>query len=237
MVCPNGHDSATDDYCSVCGSKLAGAAPGSTAPPPTAAAPPAGDPCPNCAEPHGPNDVFCENCGYDFLAGSLPPAEIADPAFAGPTAAAAAAAGAAPVTPPPGPTAQGVELRLVVSVDREYFDRMQAEGTLDFADPVPEPVDVALASAKTLIGRRSESRGVYPELDIAELTGDPAVSSRHASLEQQADGSWKLTDLNSTNGTYLDGGEDELKPAIGVDVAAGSVLHVGAWTRIEILEA
>ncbi len=26
--------------------------------------------CDNCDTPCGPDDVFCENCGYDFITGS-----------------------------------------------------------------------------------------------------------------------------------------------------------------------
>ena len=36
-----------------------------------------GTACANCGEPHGPDDVFCEACGFDFLTGSLPTPEAA----------------------------------------------------------------------------------------------------------------------------------------------------------------
>jgi FHA domain-containing protein len=64
-ACPAGHDSATSDYCDVCGAPLA--------PPPTAAigaadepSRPAGEPCPGCGSPR--TGRFCEDCGHDFEA-------------------------------------------------------------------------------------------------------------------------------------------------------------------------
>ena len=90
-VCPSGHDSASDDYCDVCGLPIpagstsppapggldgvAGDAPGpSEVPPPAPAAPaaPASAECPNCQATNPPNALFCEACGYDFTTGSMP---------------------------------------------------------------------------------------------------------------------------------------------------------------------
>jgi DNA-binding SARP family transcriptional activator len=61
--CPNGHDSETADYCSVCGVLLAAEA---TATPSGATAPAVaepGDRCPNCGSPPGSGAV-CSDCGY-----------------------------------------------------------------------------------------------------------------------------------------------------------------------------
>lgn len=57
-ICPQHHESEWSDYCSVCGSTMAG--PGGS----TADA--AQESCPTCWEPRdGP---FCEECGHDFSA-------------------------------------------------------------------------------------------------------------------------------------------------------------------------
>ncbi|QHC56382.1 pSer/pThr/pTyr-binding forkhead associated (FHA) protein [Rathayibacter tanaceti] len=71
--CPEGHTSASGDYCDVCGAPIG--APSS--PPPAAAAPTTAIPtgpsvCPHCSFPNEPGALFCENCGYDFTTGSLP---------------------------------------------------------------------------------------------------------------------------------------------------------------------
>lgn len=53
-TCPDGHDSATDDFCDVCGREI-GAAPLVAT---------AEKPCPVCGEPV--TGRFCEGCGHDM---------------------------------------------------------------------------------------------------------------------------------------------------------------------------
>ncbi|MEE9416527.1 MAG: FHA domain-containing protein [Acidimicrobiales bacterium] len=232
-TCSNGHESEWPDFCSSCGVAMAGTADPATADAPASVdsgvAPdpvaPSGLSCPNCAESYGDSDVFCENCGYDFLSGSMPGAlPEPDPTVAGPEAAMAVAEAEA-------------DWKLVGSVDRAYFDRMSAEGQLDFPDPVPADTEVALIGEKVLVGRRSESRGVFPEIDVSALTGDPAASTRHAMLERQTDGSYTVTDLDSTNGTFLGDSDDAMAPGSPVQLANGDVVHLGAWTKLEIQQA
>jgi hypothetical protein len=56
-LCPKGHDSSEEDFCSVCGSKIV-------------AAPPPASHCPDCGAVREPADkVFCEDCGYNFATG------------------------------------------------------------------------------------------------------------------------------------------------------------------------
>ncbi len=89
-TCPSGHESASDDFCDVCG-VLIGAAPelsfdaglgagGGTTAPASAQAPgvtvgggaPPGEPCPQCGVTRA--GQFCESCGYDFTtAWAAPP--------------------------------------------------------------------------------------------------------------------------------------------------------------------
>lgn len=129
-TCPSGHQSASDDFCDVCG-VLIGAAP-SLAPDrapaePGWAGPATGtgtgpgvnvsgaglvpeEPCPRCGVPRA--GQFCESCGYDFtVAGQdtfapdtyLPAPSPPAPA---PPAPAAAAAPPPPGRPVPGPGTQ-----------------------------------------------------------------------------------------------------------------------------------
>ncbi len=230
-TCPNGHDSTWDDYCSSCGAAMGGAA-GAEAQAATGAPEAnAGAGCPNCAETFAPTAVFCENCGYDFLAGSMPGAlSDPDPTIAGP--AAALDDSATPASDP----ASGAPTRweLVVSIDRAYFDRMSAEGQLDFPDPLPDATTVDLSLQKALLGRRSESRGVFPEIDVLALTGDPAVSTRHAMLERQSDGTYTITDLSSTNGTYLGDADTAVTAGVSTPLGTGDTVYLGAWTKVEL---
>lgn len=97
VVCPEGHRSESTDYCDVCGSPIAAAAP--AAPPSPAAAPASGParpavPCPHCGTPAAADALFCENCGYDFTTGAAP-----EPSRRSPLTA------PIPVVPPPGAAA------------------------------------------------------------------------------------------------------------------------------------
>ncbi len=79
-VCPNGHDSASDDFCDICGMRIAGP-PSSPLSPATGSAPAgapstvaggpspcpgqaSAEPCPRCGTPR--TGQFCESCGFNF---------------------------------------------------------------------------------------------------------------------------------------------------------------------------
>lgn len=173
--------------------------------------------CRNCGEPHDPGAVFCEACGYDFLTGSLPDPE--------PSVTSIAGAENPPNAEPSSPAT------LSITVDPAYHHRTDTDDVLDLPDPLPEPVVVALLGEQVLIGRSRPSRGLFPDVD---LTADPAVSSRHARLERDGD-TWTITDLGSTNGTYVGDSTVAIEPDLAVRVTPGTAIHVGAWTRLEIV--
>jgi hypothetical protein len=223
--CPNGHLSEWADYCSQCGAAIGGTAPAPETstdaatpfvPAPDAAAPDAPAPaatnrgtCPSCDAPTRPTDVFCEACGAD-LAGGV--------ALAPPSGAAA--------------TSTTIEVR----VDRGYFDTHVDAGALAFPDPVPAAVLLPVTKDELLVGRRSESRAVFPDVDAQRLTADPAVSHAHALLRRDASGAWSVTDQGSTNGTRIDDAPELLVPGRPHPLPPGSVVHVGAWTTIRVVE-
>ncbi|MHB9851251.1 FHA domain-containing protein [Streptomyces krungchingensis] len=91
-TCPNGHQSGSDDWCEVCGHRMAGAVPPPPPPPPPGAGygyPPPGSPppppgaggrphlsavpdpepelCPQCRTPREGAAPFCEECRWNFL--------------------------------------------------------------------------------------------------------------------------------------------------------------------------
>ncbi|MFF5442577.1 FHA domain-containing protein [Streptomyces achromogenes] len=84
-TCPNGHQSGSDDWCEVCGHRMAGAVPPPPPPPPGTGGygfpPPAGAPgrpgpaaagpepelCPQCRTPREGGAPFCEECRWNFL--------------------------------------------------------------------------------------------------------------------------------------------------------------------------
>ncbi|MGW3667704.1 FHA domain-containing protein [Streptomyces sp. NPDC005141] len=107
-TCPNGHQSGSDDWCEVCGHRMAGAVPPLPPPPPQGAgygypapgSPPPGpdgrshlsgvpgaapELCPQCRTPREGAAPFCEECRWNFLtntATSYTPAAPRPPASA-----------------------------------------------------------------------------------------------------------------------------------------------------------
>lgn len=230
QLCPQGHASEMTDFCSECGLAMratAASAPAAAAPAPAGAARAGGSRrCSNCDEPHGVDDVFCENCGFDFSSGSLPDADTE------PTTASTAGATAGS---PAGSSEAPVPASVTVSVDLDYFATVVEGGEVTLPDPLPQPTTLALPAGKALIGRHSASRGIFPEIDVEKLTGDPAVSSRHAMLHRSEDGTWQINDLGSTNGTRVgDPNSDEIVAGDAHMLAVGVPVFVGAWTRIEL---
>ena len=165
--------------------------------------------------------MFCENCGYDFLPGTLPD-----------EGAAASADLAAELATVPKTVA-------VISIDLSFFERMGFEGVKPPAT-LPEPVRLDLPPTDILVGRQSETRGTFPEIDLsnvfAENATDPAVSSSHCRLHRGTHG-WTVTDLDSTNGTYLADDAEALKPGTPISLTPGTPVFVGAWTRIDLEDA
>ncbi|HWW52463.1 MAG TPA: FHA domain-containing protein [Acidimicrobiales bacterium] len=225
VSCPNGHASTTTDYCDQCGAKIesSGTAAAGTAEPASASA---GAPevaagtllCPNCQSGRGPDEKFCEVCGYDFVTGTLPAAPA--PAPASPLSSAGAASAAAP----------GPPWQAVVTADRGYYDRTEPDG-ITFPDHCPERV-FALSQDEILIGRRSEGRGIHPQVDLSGAPEDTGISRSHAILRRQADGSFVVVDPGSTNGTLLNDDTTPLPHNVGMPIKDGDRLYLGAWTKI-----
>jgi hypothetical protein len=226
VECPNGHQSATTDYCDQCGARI-GSGAGEPAAPSPAPTPPADPPaasgapataCPNCQSAAGPDDKFCEVCGYDFVTGNLPAAPQPVPAPAAPTGPAAVTS-AAP-------------WQAVVTADREYYGRSGTDDELPFPDHCPERV-FWLNQDEILIGRHSQSRGINPQIDLSGAPEDTAISRAHAILRRQPDGSFVVIDPGSTNGVMLNDDPEPLTHNVARPIQDGDRLYLGAWTRID----
>ena len=216
-TCPAGHDSATDDYCDVCGLAVeAPTAPFPAPPPPV----PAVETCARCgAERPG---RFCEECGHDA---ALP---VPGPEAGAPGEAQAAGPDRAV---PSGWTA-------VVRADRAWFEEVRhREGpdaaSVDFPRYCPER-RFELTGGQVAIGRRSRSRGTAPEIDLSGPPLDPGVSAQHALLLARPDGGWDLVDLDSTNGTSIGDTDEPIAPHTPVPLADGDRIRLGAWTTITV---
>lgn len=230
--------------------------------------------CDNCSTAVAPDDVFCENCGYDFITGSLPVdepdvGEVGAPpsppavAAVGPDSAPAGTDpdGAGPEASDPGlgqpppmvapsvlsPPAEGAEatsspgagprVRIEVSAEQAFYDVMVADGEIDFPDPPPAAAELVLVGDELHIGRTSESRAIHPDIDIADLTGDQAVSSRHAVVRLGPGATATITDVGSTNGTFVDQVDGEpIDTGVPVAIEPGTEIYLGAWTRLTIVD-
>ena len=257
-ICPAGHETSAHDFCDTCGLPVqAPGVPGSVvveAPAPQAVQPVV---CPNCQAPNVVDALFCEACGYDFTTGTLPEAPVVDaPVAAEPEVLAAlaappeeprpaelpepeapAAAAEDPAADLPAPAAltrPSVDWVAELWIDPDWY---AAQGS---SDPMPSPAlpDIApLIKESNLIGRVSNSRGIFPDVDCELDTG---CSRRHAMLT--TDGSrWWIEDLDSANGTFVGAAAGPLPgmpiPQGRVELNPGQRIYVGAWTRIVVRKA
>jgi FHA domain len=216
-ACPKGHQSTEPDFCSECGARIQVAA----APPASAAAPaplPAGEACPDCGAARAPDDgVFCEVCGYNFTTGAHGEIPVADPppqAPVGPVVTEATVA----------PDAQAAGWAVVVTVDPS----LREAGSPDPPAGVG-PFTITLDKPVSLIGRRSDSHAIFPEIP---LNCDDAVSHRHALLQRGDDGSLALRDLGASNGTRLNG--KDVEPLVDTPLRDDDQITLGHWTRIAV---
>ncbi|WP_236794599.1 FHA domain-containing protein [Amycolatopsis sp. GM8] len=215
-ICAQGHESADDEFCDVCGLAFERAAPVAVAE--AEPAPPAAPrPCPSCgAQLDG---RFCENCGADSLAEPVP------------------APVSAPVPVPAAPVAAALTWSVVVSADERYFRAVKADGGPD-ADPIEFPPfcperSFPLVGEQITIGRHSHTRGISPDIDLTGPPEDIGVSRLHALLVPAGEG-WSVVDMNSANGTTVNYGRTPLKPNTPHPLTEGDRIHVGAWTTLTL---
>jgi hypothetical protein len=209
-TCVEGHASAADDYCDVCGAPIATSA-ARPDPSPSAEA----RACPACGMPI--TGRFCEACGHDS-------------ALPGPPEPAAAAPRTANTVAP-------VRWAAVVNADREFYQRVLSRGgpdTVEFPQYFPER-RIVLQRNTALIGRHNRGQGVEPEIDLGIHPADRGVSTQHAVLRVR-DSGLTITDLGSTNGTSLNDSEDFLANGEETPLNDGDRIHVGAWTTITVVQ-
>ena len=224
-----------------------------------AGGPPNGLTCPNCSAANVPGALFCENCGYDFTTGQLPrldPPRLMPPAGYGSGPGGSVQPGVGPgvrPTPPPlpppplppptggGPGTMPPGLQGPVEWVAEVWIDPDWHAAQDVNEPCPSPgmpLVVPLHGTSQLIGRRSVSRSIHPQIDCGADTG---VSRRHAQLT--TDGQrWWVEDLQSSNGTFIGttgGPLPDVPVPVGqrTELPDDARLYVGAWTRIVVRPA
>jgi serine/threonine protein kinase len=153
-------------------------------------------------------------------------------------------AGREPVqVPGGGPTSYGTRTgtwSAVVAADRDYYRSVWApDASPAEVTPFPEDSPVRrfpLSGTELLIGRRSESKGIHPEIDLTSprpgpLT-DTGVSREHAKLVAGPDGNWSIIDLGTENGTLVNG--REIPASTPIRLRDGDQINLGMWTVITI---
>lgn len=83
--------------------------------------------------------------------------------------------------------------------------------------PVPPPGDLKISATKSVIGRQ-KSDAVNLPIEV------PTVSGAHAMIDL-VDGKVMVTDLTSTNGTFIDG--EELLPGVPTQLVVGGEVIFG----------
>jgi hypothetical protein len=206
-ICPKGHSSSENDFCSECGAKIqsaAGVMPNNPNP---------GRLCPDCNAPAPAAGInFCEICGYNFVtqtSGQFPaPIKESPP----------------PPPPPPVPAADPTAFMLAISVDATLRTAASPE-----EPPLTAPFVYSVDKPVSLVGRKSEARAIFPEIS---LDSDTAVSHRHGLISQTPEGLLIYRDLGSANGTRLNGAD--VTPLVDTPLKIGDHLTLGHWTRIVV---
>lgn len=111
---------------------------------------------------------------------------------------------------------------MTVSVDPALREAGSPEPPAGFA-----AATIDLRQPVTLIGRRSEVRAIFPEIDLSH---DDAVSHRHALLQLYASGALLLRDIGSSNGTRLNG--KAIGPMIDQSLKDGDEIVLGHWSKL-----
>lgn len=246
-VCPECHAVVREmaNYCDHCGHPF-GLAPdgpraGSPLIPSLSAQEISPGTCSSCGYRNVPGEMFCQNCGVQ-----LPPVASASPPP--PLPASLPQASETPLQSPDrcpgcghpkGPDdvfCQNCGLRLAPA----------AQILPPQPSNLPEPVTIqeqprlriSLVVSVTraaivldmdrdewLVGRSDPLRGIFPEVDLAPHGGDKSgVSRRHARLLSQSDQRW-ISDLNSTNFTFLNG--EKLQPGVLYPLKPGDEIRFG----------
>jgi DNA-directed RNA polymerase subunit RPC12/RpoP len=225
--CPKGHNSTEADFCSECGAKIMGVGIVETPVAPSIIANSSTIPCPDCTTPHEANSGnFCEICGYNFLTGNGGGEAFPPPIVPLPTSS-------TPIHPQPietAPTPSGstvpapVKWQVIISIDPSLATPDSPPA------PTQAPIAIDLTNSINLIGRTSVARAIHPEIP---LDLDDAVSSRHAILTLHPDGSPILRDIDSSNGTMVNG--KDIAALVDVTLRSGDEITLGHWTRIKLI--
>lgn len=215
--------------------------------------------CPLCREPHVDDDgQYCLTCGYDFVSQQsgipmelqrtptpppalapgaqisqptpipVPAVSIADPADATTTGA--------QLTPKPSVASNAPDVPAAVATSKGWLLYVEINptmrGTLNEEAPKVPPRTYDLKADSYVLGRVAGD-GV----DIV-VQRDAGISRKQIELVRQPDGSFKVKDLGSANGTKLLCEQSRLEPFAEYpadrSLQVEDVVQIGEWTQITI---
>lgn len=165
--------------------------------------------CPNCAARQLDGTIFCAECGANLI-DSGPPESTREL-----DVGAVESHDHAPVSglPPANDTQPAHMVTLVVVSSRRRIE-------VDLSD-------------EALIGRADPTRGILPDIDLGPFGGyDAGVSRRHAILSYR-DGTYRVEDLGSANGTFVNG--RQIAPMCATPLQHGDEIMCGTLLlRLEV---
>jgi pSer/pThr/pTyr-binding forkhead associated (FHA) protein len=165
--------------------------------------------CPNCVAKQLDGTIFCAECGASLIDAS-PPESTRE------LDVAAVENHQTPSTsglPSDENTLSDHVVALIVVSNRRRIE-------VDLSDEV-------------LIGRADPTRGIMPDVDLGPFGGyDAGVSRRHAILSYR-DGTYRVEDLGSANGTFVNG--RQIEPMRAAPVQPGDEIMCGTLLlRLEV---
>ncbi len=181
--------------------------------------------CPQCQGDYDPNlGTFCENCGYNIALGLPNPISPHPEAIGKDSGAGIEVAAPEHALPDAVGSSTAIAWTLEIAIDATLHDPQ-------FSPEAPQQPSqrLLLQKMQTLLGRTHARKAIYPDLS---LDFDDAISCRHLMLMIQPDGSLRLRDLGSSNGTFLQG--QPLPPMEDHPLQSGDSFTLGHWTRITV---
>lgn len=177
--------------------------------------------CPFCHAKHVANTIFCDECGQFLIEGKATSTEK----FAS-------------LEADPNPTKWRDPFdtaRVTVAVSEEIALKHGEAGT----NPIiclrigPKKREFCFQLDRPIhLGRLDPSKDIFPDIDLSkDNRKTKVVSRRHARLFVQ-DNSVMIEDLDSLNGTYLNG--ERLPPFLSVTLNDGDCLKLGGL-RVEVI--
>ncbi|MFP4344124.1 MAG: FHA domain-containing protein [Anaerolineales bacterium] len=155
--------------------------------------------CPSCQTENIPGTLFCVQCGTYLPSGG-------------------------PLRTEPLPEQEGDD-RSKRSADRGAQENGDEAINIEFEVLSSNRKVLLSAASEILFGRLDAAHGIFPEMDLTADGGlENGVSRRHARVYTR-DGVCYVEDLDSTNGTFLNG--ERLTPYLPYKLHDGDVLTLG----------